>query len=58
MENGILFSKADKSMKEGQKRYCFADVQKSALWDGKEQEEVSYQQAQQLDKIIRNVILK
>lgn len=58
MERGILFPKANKTMEESQKTFCFADVQKSALWDGTEQREISNQQAEWLDTLIQDIILR
>ncbi len=65
MEKGILFPKAEKTVRESKKTFCFADVQESALWDGnksarlgREQKMVSHKQALQLDAIIQGVILK
>ena len=58
MERGILFPKVNKIVGKSQKRFCFADVQKSALWDGKEQEEINKQQAKWLDTLIHNIILR
>lgn len=58
MERGILFPKVNKTVKESQKTFCFADVQKSALWDGNEQSEVNCQQAMELDALIQKIILQ
>lgn len=58
MERGILFPKANKSVEECQKTFCFADVRKSALWDVKEQREINAQQAMELDALIENIILQ
>ncbi|MDE6749947.1 MAG: hypothetical protein K2K21_12935 [Lachnospiraceae bacterium] len=58
MERGILFPKANKTIKESQKTFCFADVQKSTLWDGKEQREINSRQAMELDELIQKIILQ
>lgn len=65
MEKGILFPKAEKTVRESEKTFCFADVLESALWDGnksaspgRKQKMVSHKQALQLDAIIQDVILK
>ena len=65
MEKGILFPKVEKTVRESEKTFCFADVQESALWDGKKtvrpgrkQKMVSHRQALHLDAIIQDVILK
>lgn len=58
MERGILFPKVNKTVKESQKTFCFADVQKSTLWDGNEQREVNCQQAMELDALIQKIILQ
>lgn len=54
----MLFPKANKTIEESQKTFCFADVQKSALWDGKEQREINAQQAMELDALIQDIILQ
>lgn len=65
VEKGILFPKAQKTVRESEKTFCFADVQDSALWDGnksakpgRKRRMVSHDQALQLDAIIQDFILK
>ena len=65
MEKGILFPKAEKTIRESEKTFCFADVRESALWDGnksaqpgRKRKMVSHKQALHLDAIIQDVILK
>lgn len=65
MEKGILFPKAEKTVRESEKTFCFADVQESALWDGnnsarpgRKRKMVSHKEALHLDAIIQDFILK
>ncbi len=65
MEKGILFPKAKKTVSESQKTFCFADVHESALWDRnkssgayRKRKMVSHRQANHLDAVIQNFILK
>ncbi len=57
MEQGILFSKAEKSTREYRKSFCFADTPKSAFWDREEQGgPVTEEMAQRYDEIMKKII--
>lgn len=61
MEKGILFSKAEKTPKEYQKSFCFAEMPKSAFWDGEDQigsvrREVTQEEARRYDAIMEEVV--
>ena len=65
MEKGILFPKAEKTIRESEKTFCFADVRESALWDGnksaspgRKRKMISHKEALHLDAIIQDFILK
>ena len=65
MEKGILFPKAQKTVRESEKTFCFADVQEIALWDGnksaksgRKRKMVSHKQDLQLDAIMQDFIIK
>ena len=62
MEQGILFSKADKTTREYRKSFCFAETPKSAFWDRNEQTErpggkVTREEAMSYDAIMEEIIL-
>lgn len=61
MEQGILFSKAEKSTKEYCKSFCFANASKSAFWDrerlfGRTGKMVTRKEAQLYDEAMEKII--
>ena len=61
MERGILFpqyTKTDSSKVVSEKTFCFADVMRSDYWDMNGMEDISHEQALQLDAIAQNILLK
>lgn len=58
MNNEAMFSKVNRPIKKIKKKFCFADVQSSELWDDYGKKEINGRKARELDKIISNIILK
>lgn len=61
MEQGILFPQythTNNSKVVSEKIFCFADVMQSDYWDMQEMEDISHEQALQLDAIAQNILLK
>lgn len=58
METETIFPKSNRTLKERKKKFCFADVQRSGLWDDYGKKKIGGRRARELDKIISNIILK
>lgn len=58
METETIFPKSSRLLKERKKKFCFADVQRSELWDDYGKKEIDVRKTRELDKIISNIILK
>lgn len=58
MEHIIGSQNTGKIMKEQQKSFCFADVQRNDFWDKNISQEVGRQKADYFDKIYYDIIMK
>lgn len=65
MEKGILFPKSQKTVREIEKTFCFADVQESALRNGnksakpgRKRKMLNHKGALHLDAIMQDFIMK